>query len=215
MLCRTENRVGQLAQAESGKQTTEARALDAKLGRRPSDRWVVQSAVLRLGERGDVRDRSLSHAKPFCKVWHYPAALPVVISIMTPRIHGQRPGSARVEIWISKRLSYTMLPTHARARSRPAVKELVVARGPQGGCAVPPQPSTWHASIQTVASLLRSWSSPPPDDNSQVLGAHDFAHFSIPRTTPAVELGTDHPAAPTPRPSLWRIEIGPPTRPSY
>lgn len=138
MLCRTENRVRQLAQPEPGKQTTEARALDAKLDRRPSDQWIARRVVWHLGERRKMRDRLLSHAKPFCKVWHYPAALPDRHSIMTPRIHGLRPGSTPVEIWISKPVSYTMLPSHARARSHSAARWSAVARGPQGGCALPP-----------------------------------------------------------------------------
>jgi hypothetical protein len=86
-----------------------------------------------------MRAWSLSHAKPFCKVWHYPAALPNRDSIMTPRIHGERPGSTPVEIWISKPVSYTMLPSRARARSHPVANWPAVARGPQGGCVLPPQ----------------------------------------------------------------------------
>jgi hypothetical protein len=44
-------------------------------------------------------------------------------SIMTPRIRHRRHGSTPVEIWISKLLSYTMLPALARARSWPARRD--------------------------------------------------------------------------------------------
>jgi hypothetical protein len=81
------------------------------------------------------------------EVWRYPAAvpdrdsmLPDRDSIMTPRIHGARPGSTVVEIWISKPPSYTMLPAHARVGATRLPKGLSVARGPQGGCVPPPQP---------------------------------------------------------------------------
>jgi len=79
MLCRTENRVGQLAQAEPGKQTTEARALDAKLGGRPSDGLVAGSVVLRLGDRWDMRAWSLSHANRSAKFGTIRRRYPIVI----------------------------------------------------------------------------------------------------------------------------------------
>ena len=63
MLCRTENRIGQLAQAESGEQTTESRALDAELGGRPTGGLVAWDALLGFRKRGNLRDWSLSHAK--------------------------------------------------------------------------------------------------------------------------------------------------------
>jgi hypothetical protein len=125
MLCRTENRIGQLAQAEPGEQSTEARALDGKLGGRPSG-VVARSALRRFRGRGNMRDWSLSHATPFLRglavfggVARSRFMLPDRDSIMTPRIHGAWPGSTPVEIWISKPLSYTMLPTHARGRPSP------------------------------------------------------------------------------------------------
>jgi hypothetical protein len=218
VLCRTKKRIGQLAQAEPGKQTTEARALDAKLGGRPRDGLVDRSAVLRVGIRGIMRGWSLSHAKPFCKVWHYPAALPNRDSIMTPRIRGEWSGLAPVEIWISKPLSYTMLPSHARARFHPVATWPAVARGPQGGCIVPPQLPGGDRRGMPAPKLWRRSRDPRlhgPDRNYQVSTIHDLTNSHSPRTTPAVKVGTVHPAVPTPWPPIWRIEIRPPTRRWY
>lgn len=197
MLCRTENRVRQLAQAEPGQQTTEARALDAKLDGRPSDGWIARRVVLRLGKRRNMRDRLLSHAKPFCKVWHYQAALPNRHSIMTPRIHGQRPGSTLVEIWISKPLSYTMLPTHARARSHWPAEWSAVARGPQGGCVLPPASGVIDVACQHpncgVAPAVRGSTAP-------VATAKYMEHMIL--------LISTHPAR------LLRLKLTPTTPPS-
>jgi hypothetical protein len=60
-IVRTENRIGQLTQTESGEEAAEAGALEAKLGGGPRDGVI---ALLRLLRRARVK-RSLGHAKPF------------------------------------------------------------------------------------------------------------------------------------------------------
>ena len=62
----------------------------------------------------------------------------------------------RFEVWISKPLSYTMLPFDARVRTAGHPPPGFVASGPQSGCVLPSRasvPQTWRPSIQTVARL--------------------------------------------------------------
>ena len=137
---------------------------------------------------------------------------------MTPRIRGDWPKRLLLGVWISKLLSYTMLPTHARAGFPPVVSRPSVARRPHGGCILPPQ--AW--GCPDVARQQPNCGAAPaiqgPAASVLITKCAWGMCLSISTRSARVLRSSLEPATPR-RPSTWfstwQLETRPPTRPSY